>query len=95
VEINVNLILQIVILILGLIGAYLAKKGLIDRKDLEDSKAIARDLAASVDELKTKDPNAAGKLIGEILERIGDRKPVLDEFLKIMNLNKPHKGGGA
>lgn len=94
-EINVNLILQIVILILGLIGAYLAKKGLIDRKDLEDSKAIARDLAASVDELKTKDPNAAGKLIGEILERIGDRKPVFDEFLKIMNLNKPHKGGGS
>jgi hypothetical protein len=89
-EVNVNLILQIVILVLGLIGAYLAKKGLIDRKDLEDSKAIARDLAASVDELKQKDPDAAAKLIGEILTRIGDRKPVLDEFLKIMNLNKPH-----
>ena len=91
--VNVNLILQIVIIVLGLIGAYLAKRGLIDRKDFDRAKDIASSLAASVDKLKLDDPRAAKKLIEDILIRFGKDKPVLDEFLKKMNLNAPHDSG--
>ena len=90
-ELDINLIIQLVILVVGIIAAILAKKGLIDRKDLDDTKEIAKNLAASVDDLKKKDPNAAGKLIGEILNRIADKKPLRDAFLKEANLNAPHR----
>ena len=93
--IDVNLILQIVIIVLGLVAAYLAKKGLIDRKDFDRAKDIASSLAASVDKLKLDDPVAAAKLIEDILVRFGKDKPVLDEFLKKMNLNSPHKTGSG
>lgn len=91
-EVDVNLILQVVIIVLGIVGAILAKKGLIDRKDFDDTKKIAADLAASIDRLKDEDPDAAAKVISEILSRVRDRKPVLDELLHEFNLNKNDGG---
>lgn len=91
---TLNLILQVVIIALGLLAAYLAKKGLIDRKDFDETKNIASNLAASIDRLKDEDPDAAAKLIAEILERVGEKKPILDEFLKRMNLNPPTSTNG-
>lgn len=90
-EVDVNLILQLVILIVGIVAAILAKKGLIDRKDLDDTKKLATDFAASIDRLKDEDPDAAAKVISEILSRVKDKKPLLDAFLNEVNLNRPKK----
>lgn len=87
----VILALQVALLVGGAVVAYLVKKGKIDRETVDDSKKIANTLAGSVDVLKETDPEAAEKHIKEILARIGEDKPMLDAFLKAMNLNPPKK----
>lgn len=83
------LALQAVLLVGGAVVAYLVKKGKVDRKTIEDSKKIANVLAGAVDVLKETNPVIAAKHIKEILGRVGEDKPILDAFLKSMNLNKP------
>lgn len=90
-EIDINLVLQIIVIVGGAIVAYMVRKGWIDRKTVDDTKDIANSLAAAGDKLKDLDPVAAEKFVEAVLEKIGDKKPVLDAFLKAMNHNKPHK----
>ena len=86
----VILALQVVLMAGGAFVAYLVKKGKIDQKTVEESKRVANWLAGTLDELKGMNPDAASKYINRLLEKVGDDKPLLDAFLKAMNLNKPH-----
>ena len=83
------LALQVVLLLGGAVVAYLVKQGKVDKETVDKAQKIANALAGSVDVLKETDPAAAEQHIKEILARIGTDKPVLDAFLKVMNLNPP------
>jgi hypothetical protein len=94
-EIDINLILQLLILIIGAIIAWMVRRGWLDRKTVEDAKDIAKATTAGIDKLKEIDPEAATHVLKEVLSRIGVKKGVLDAFLKEMNLNKPRTGAGG
>ena len=84
------LALKVLILVIGGILAYLVKKGHIDGKTVENSKDMANALAGAIDKFKGADPDAAKFLLRDVVSNIGDKKPVLDAFLKAMNLNAPN-----
>jgi hypothetical protein len=88
--VDINLILQLLILVVGLLGAYLVRKGLVDRKTVEDTKTIAGAITTAVDKVKLDDPDVGKKITGKIVEAIGENKPILDAFLKATNLNQPN-----
>jgi len=103
VAIDVNLILQVAVLLLTLLIAYLAKKGLIDKDTVnklqEENKNvtnIAKAATSAIDKLKAVDKGAAGVVTREVVSNLGqDKKPILDLFLKSFNLNKPDGEGDA
>lgn len=84
-----TLVLNALILIVGGVLAYLVKKGHINAKTVEDTKEIANAMAVSIDKLKKMEPEAAKKLLQELIGEIGEKKQNLDAFLKSRNLNRP------
>ena len=80
---------NLLVLIVGAIIAYLVKKGQLDVSTVENTKSIANAMAGAIDTLKGVDPGAAKTLLQDVVTNVGDKKPVLDAFLKVMNLNKP------
>ena len=101
-NVDVNLVLHIVVLLLTLLVAYLAKKGLIDRatvKQMQQEKDsvtnIARAATTAIEGLKAMDKDVAGIVTREVVAALGEsRKPELDTFLRAFGLNKPHDGEG-
>lgn len=84
--------MQVLVMVVGAVIAYLVKQGKLDAKTVEDAKGIAGALAGAIDTFKGTNPDASKTLLQNVVANVGDKKPVLDAFLKTMNLNKPTNG---
>jgi len=97
-EATIGLILKLAILVATIVVAVMVKKGWIKKDDLDKAERVANALASSADKLKSLDPEAARRLLEDVVESMGGDKQMLDDFLKKWNHNKPHKdpaeGGG-
>lgn len=88
-DLDPNLVLQILVLLISALIACMVRKGWLDRKTVEDAKDIANATATGIDKLKDFDPTSASMVLREVVSKIGDKKGVLDAFLKSVNLNAP------
>jgi hypothetical protein len=95
---TLGLILKLAILVATIVVAVMVKKGWIKKEQVDQAESVANALAAAADNLKDLDPEAARRLLEDVVEKMGGDKQMLDDFLKKWNHNKPHKdpteGGG-